>query len=720
MTSKFWFLRTDPLDTSIKLALMILLLVLPAVSMNAVLENQHIRLEISEKDGSIVRLLEKSSQTEFISNVKQSRLFRLGVPRPGNLARRIDSRDQTVEPIEVSNGSLTLRFRDLQVSQRKYIFQEGVFDSPEPRLPIEISITFRLNGPHIIATMQVVNHSIEEITDVIFPWISGLNPNLDEKPSTVIVPALSNRVLTQIPNFLLGERGLRYPGILATAWLNFGGANRSLALDSHSGPETQDAILSLTPHGIAENSPSFWEQPDFPYIGWGFFPHIAGQSAWTSPEIFIHLHASDWHTVADEHREWYRGQLKAPRPSAFGDEIGFATYRLKRSDDTVNWRYDQIPELSQAAKAAGFSKVVIDGWRQHEGPANKAPFEEFVDPRLGGAAALKPVIESLHQQGTELIFALHPALINTAAEKHSDEVVRWTVKSRRRANQPQPSYTFYSTDYPYLDLAGHYWASLDPSTASTDFLLSEGKRLRDQYGFRNLFLRGIGLQSFLSYNKERPVAPQMVFVAGYDKLLGGLQKLLPGFLMMEGWNDLVNPYSEAGYTWEQTENSEVLALSMPGTPFSTDVEALEFGRANAAFARKILINLIVDGGDGTVKRYPEFARHLNGLRLLKRASAPYYTQAEFRDQEGLARFTPTQNVIVCAFRNRTTGQRGIVVANLESTTTKVNLILEDTSGRARLLRVGGPQQIELQNVDVQLGPYEVTILCVDPEQAAGK
>ncbi len=633
------------------LLLLLLVLPLPAPAADGILENEYVRLEVSGQDGSILRVLHKSSQTEFVGDPKRARLFRLMIPQRDYLSRRIESRDQDVEPIEVVDGTMTLRFRNLQVSRQKYIFQVGVKEVPEPRLPIDVTVKFRLDGEHIVGTVLVENQSLELITDVIFPWISGLHPTLDGQAANVVLPSLSAKLFTQVPNFLIGERGQRYPSLLATSWMSYEVPGKSLGLEVRSGPETQDALLAMSPHGIAENSPSYWEQPAFPYIAWNFYPHIAGQSSWKSPEAVLHVHVSGWQTMAGEHREWYREHFSPKSAGVFKDEIGFATYRLKTQDDTINWTYDQIPRLAEQAGSAGFRHVVINGWRERESPANESPFAEVADPRLGGGNALKRVTASLHAQGMELIFAFHPTLINTASEKYREQAFRWTVKSRRQANQIPASHTFFTADYPYQDHASHYWAPIDPSTQATDHLLETARRMKEEYGFRNLFLRGVGLQSFLSYNHESAVLPQMAYVAGYRKFLGGLQKVFPGFLMMEGLNDLVNPYSSAGYTWAQDEKSEILALSIPWTPFSTDVEALEYEKANAAFARKILINLVVDGGDGTVGRYPEFAQHLKRLQELKKATIPYYADAEFRGHEGLRGFKVDPAQMVSVFRN---------------------------------------------------------------------
>jgi 3',5'-cyclic AMP phosphodiesterase CpdA len=687
-----------------------------------VLENDRVRLEVSPQNGSITRLLDKQTGTDYINDQAQSRLFRFLLPKPDYLARRINAHDQKADSVEVENGVLKIRYRQLQIARQKYLFQVGIMEVPEPQLDIDVTVTFQLDGEHILGKLQVNNRSLEEITDVTFPWLGGLASTADQQRAKVVLPSLSQKTISSTGDVISAERAKRYPGLLATTWMNYEFEDKGVGIEVRSLPESQDALFSLNP-GVFGGSDAYSGASGSPYIAWNSYPHIPGQSQWVSPEVIIHVHGSDWHTMASEHREWYRERFSPPRSGAFDHSIGFATYRLKRDDNTVNWTYDEIPKLAEEAKAAGIRHLVIAGWREREGPGNPCPFGEFADPRMGGGARLKALIERLHQQGVELAFAFHPTLINTAAKQYRERALRWTVKSRRQGNQLSPSFTYISQDYPYEDYAAHYWAQLDPASPATDYLLEEAKRLQSEYGFRNLFLQGVGLQSFLSYNQDDAAAPQEVYVRGYEQFLGGLRKIFPhGLLLMEGLNDLVNQYGSAGYTWSQTDDAEILALSVPWMPFSHDVEALNYDQANASFARKILINLIVDGGDGSVSRYGEFARHLKALQDLKAATVPYYADAEFRDGEGLKKLDADSGVIVSVFHNRSSQQVGIVAANLTKDKKTVSFELEAplSQAKGKLFRPARqPEEFSLlPKASVDLGPFGVALVGIDRKAGA--
>lgn len=700
------------------LLLVLLLAVVSQAAAAAVLENEVVRLEVSRQNGSITRILDKRTNTELISGPESAKLFRFLIPRPEYLARRINSWEQTLHKLEAENDFIRLHFRDLQISRLRYVFQIGTMEVPEPQLDIRVTITLRLEDDHVLATMEVDNQSVEQVTDVTFPWLGSLARASGEQQARVVLPSLSDKVLSHTADFPLADRGKRFPSLLAVSWVNYELPGASVGIETRSAPEIQDALLALSPNVLPSGSPSYWGPDGFPYIAWNFYPHIAGRAQWRSPEVVIHVHDADWQRLAGEHREWQRQRYEPS--TAFDSAIGFATYRLKQEDNTPNWTYDDLPMLAEHAGLAGIRHLVITNWRQREGPGNPSPFGEIADPRLGGGKRLKELVEKLETQGVDLVFAFHPTLLSTAAAPYKEraEVRRWAVRNRRQANQQSAAYTFVTIDYPYQHRSDHYWTAIDPATAATDFLLREAERVRDEYGFRGLFLRGVGIQSFLSYNQDHGVAPQESHLVGYGRFLGGLRDLFPrGLLMSEGVNALVNHYVDAGYTWDQRANSEILALSVPWVPFSNDVEALDYEGANASFVRKILINLLVDGGDGTVQPYPDFARHLRSLAALKEATLPYYGQAEFRHHEGLTSLEASPDTRVAVFRNVTTGQVGIVLGNLSPSEQSVSFEFRAPSRptRMRLIRLSGVEQ-ELETaspIRVELMPYEVSVLALD-------
>jgi hypothetical protein len=692
------------------------LLILPARMLHAqVIENPVLRLEVSTQTGSIVGLRDKRNGTEYIADPAQARLFELLLPDAANYSRRIASWKQQPASVESMGDRIDILFRQLQPDQEQYRFGSGLMHIDEPWLPIEVLVTLRLQGDHIDARMSIANHSRTSITGVVFPYVGGLPGNTGAETAKIILPSVGQRVFNNTSGALAGQRTNRYPGLLASSWLQFELGSKGVGIELRSGLQAQDAYFALSPGPFMPGS-AYRGRYEYPFIAWIHYPHIAGQGEWTSPPALLHVHDSDWHEMAAEHREWFRASGPLPPANAWTHALGFASYRLKRDDNTVDWTYHDLPSLAAAAEQAGLRRLVIEGWRKQEGPGNPAPFGELADPRLGGAPALKRVIGELQRKGTELLFAFHPALLNVSQDRYPHEFSFWTVKTRRQANQLPVDFLYHTVDYPDVLAGPRYSIEIDPASAASDFLIREAQRLRQEYGFNGLLLKGIGQRAFLSYNRHSDVAAQSAYAIGYARLLGELRRIYAdGLLLNEGVNDLVNPFGDGAYTWNQSADSAVLAYSLPWSNYSNDVEAMDYAAANTAFAHKVLLNLIVDGGQGSIADYPAFARHLRSLQELKSATAPYYAEAEFRHHDGLKNVTEDAGIVVAVFANLGTPKTGIVLANLSEQTGKARFELPAAAAlvKPRVFPDGAAALDGSVSRSVTLAPHQVIILAID-------
>lgn len=690
----------------------------PAALLAQVLENDSIRVEVAPENGAIVRISDRRSGAEFIADPAKARLFQLMLEPIGERTRRILSWQQQAQVRPAGPGRMEVRFEHLQPDEAQYIFGAGVMQFEEPVLDIAATVDLRLDGEHVEAELRIENRSGEAIIGVIFPQLGGMPLASEAGPARIVVPSLSQRVFNHTIAAFTGERTHRYPAMLATSWLNYEPGSNSLGLEVRGTLEAQDALFALSP-GHFEPGSAYRGRYEFPLLGWISYPHLAPGAVWASPPFRIHAHAGDWHQVAAEHREWRRESL-APAPvEAWRERIGFATYHLKRDDNTIDWSYADLEALAQDAAAAGIDRLVIEGWREREGPANPAPRGELADPRLGGAASLRSAIEALAGSGVELIFAFHPTMLNVFADQYPSPDESWTVRTRRGAAQIPVDFLMSTMDYPARLVDSRFRMEIDPATEATGFLLGEAARLQSDYGIRNLLLKGVGQRAFVSYNQAHGLAPQDAYRVGYARLLGGLRERFPdGILLNEGFNDLVNAYGDGGYTWDQSHDMAILPYSIPWRQLSNDVEALDYRAANASFAHGALINLVVDGGGGTVARYEAFARHLRELRALKNAAGDFLAGAEFRDRDGLRNVDVSDDAVVTVFRNEAAGKAGVVMANVGKDKVEVSFGLEaiNGAGQGRLFRIGASEGGTVPTtgmVELQLGPYEVAVLGIE-------
>jgi hypothetical protein len=344
-------------------------------------ENAALRLEVSDANGSIVSLRDKRTDTEFVADRSLARLFELLMPDASNYSRRIVSWKQTAVDVQSRDSAIEIRFEGLKPDEEQYSFGSGLLHVAQPVLDIDVRVTLALDGDHVTAALELTNRSLVTITGVAFPYVGGLPQRTATGPASVVVPSVSERVYTSTLGALSGQKALRYPGMLATSWLSYelpqatGSQPASLGLEVRSGLESQDAYFSLSPGPFKPGS-AYRGRYEYPFVAWIHYPHVAGRGQWRTPPTLLHVHAADWHAVAAEHREWYRAKAPMQRGKTRDNGLGFATYLLKDDENNIRWRYDELPALGAAAMEAGLHTIVVDGWRQREGPSNPAPFGE--------------------------------------------------------------------------------------------------------------------------------------------------------------------------------------------------------------------------------------------------------------------------------------------------------------------------------------------------------
>src|SRR5207245_9333986 len=146
------------------------------------------------------------------------------------------------DSLPVPRETLTVDVKNPQIARQNYVFQAGTRDVPERQRPIEVTVTLRLEDEHILSSIEVTNHRLDEVTDGTFPWIDGLVRSSHGSPPQVVLPSLSQRVLSSAPEILVGEHAKPYPALLATSWLNFGNASQSIGIEVQGQPETADAF----------------------------------------------------------------------------------------------------------------------------------------------------------------------------------------------------------------------------------------------------------------------------------------------------------------------------------------------------------------------------------------------------------------------------------------------------------------------------------------------
>jgi hypothetical protein len=260
---------------------------------------------------------------------------------------------------------------------------------------------------------------------------------------------------------------------------------------------------------------------------------------------------------------------------------------------------------------------------------------------------------------------------------------------------------------------------LCPFEGSTRWIRDTANRLVTEYGFGNLQLDQLGHKWYCCYNpSHHHHKPQEAYAQSLPAVLAEIRKTVrehnpKGIMVGEGVNEFTAQYCDTHWTWSQLDFPEPLLFSLPWTTYSQEIDSLEYGDVNRAFAYKMKLDLKIEGGDGSVADHPPFADHLRHLAALKMRVDDVYTFAYFRDEEGI-KYSPRDSVVLAkVYENPSNGKRGVVIANTCAEEKSLKMMVERTSSSPEYIlyrldgtveRLGAEKQVslELSGHDVQV------------------
>lgn len=636
--------------------------------------NSDIEVRLDDTNGSITRLKDLRISKDYISKAEFARLFRLIVPSGNWQGRHINSWDQKVKGIErKGEREVTIIYESLLLGVDEF--------------KIKAVVSLKLEGENINLRISLENNGKDVITDVIFPWLSGVGEAKDVKTDAFYLPASSSaerKIKSPIEaiggvnhfpwNRASYKRSFRYPNQLATSWVDYGCEDYGLGMEVRNRDiQPQDFYVEKL---VEKDKEDIKRNKIALSFGWCFFPHVKLGEVWTSPEIIIKLHEGDWHVVADKHRRWSEGwMIKPDVPADFARSLGWHFYFMKHQDGTIINTYEDFSKMAEGSLKAGIPNIMVFGW-QRVGHDNYYPFGYYANEDWGGKEKLKEKLDQVRKMGVRVIPFFNATLLDTSTPEYEQYAHKWAVKSRTGGMYFGGDWSRSNFDVPVklcLGLGSTNKAMLCcdicPDSESLPWALETARRIVTEYGFSNLQLDQIAHKMYLCYNQEhKHEKPQYASIRGYTKLLKNIRKMLrehnpDGVMIGEGFTDFAAQYCDSHWNWNQLDFPEILRYSLPWFTYSHEIDANEYGDVNRCFLYKIMLDLKIDGGDGYVSSYPKFCEHLKKLSELKKRLDDIYTFAYFRDEDGID-YSPRNSVVMAkAYKNEKKNKVGIVIVN---------------------------------------------------------
>ena len=670
--------------------------------MSPTLENDCLRVSFDPVTGGFRSIFDKRLGIEYLAEHPRPLMFRCIVPREDRLAL----------PVDASHPEMRIEGRSLR----------SVFRTED----LEAIASITLEEPaSLVCGLALRNHGNANVEETIFPWVRSLRP-LDG--CRIVSPHLwwMRNIEDPFGKALGGdhrswnEHGqklvLRYPSHLSTAWCDYGTDAGGLAIE---GRQRDFGMMDFFLHKVVDKT----KQPIERTLDLGVSQprRVRAGETWTTPEVRIVVHEGDWHCPADEHRRWLETWIAKPdRPRRFAESIGWHFAFLKHQDGLARRAYEDLPAVAEAALSAGCRYILLFGW-QEGGHDNNYFYRYLANDRWGGADGLRAALANVRAMGVEVIPFFNGTLANTGMPEHDAFGRNWEAKTRTGAPLYAGDWVRHNDDVPTRNRSMMHH-EICPCGDQQAYFLETVRRIVREYGFGNLQLDQISEKMFPCYNEDhRHTLPDRAYVDGYAALLPETRRIVrganpEGVMISECTNDFTGQWCDGSWDWQQTVFPEPVLFSLPWLRLSHETDALEFAEANKAFVYGMHLDLKIDGGDGLISDYPEFAGHVRNLAELRESAADYCVDADFRDTEGLA-VAGRSDVMVRVYRNTARRRTGVAIAELGGRPAGVSIgcpeaanaarvHLWSTRGRRRSLASAAAFRMRLQ-------PYEVRVLGLD-------
>jgi hypothetical protein len=597
------------------------------------LQNGRTLIELDAECRSIVRLQDTVLGMDHLEGGDWSRLFRVITPTVDWVSRYADSQDQAPPEIEEDGGGVTLGFPELVAA-----------DGATTGIAVEVRIEPSASADEMLLTLQVENRGVDEINEIVFPWVGGWNGQGGPGKDLMLVgagiafnphgfPAESGATYARRGQRL--DKRFAYPTGLNVPWVDLSGPDGGISYINYM-PEARNGYVAI--ENLAGYGPGL-------HLGWGWAHCIVvrpGES-WTSPSMGIAAHQGDWHETADRYRAWMDEHLQpSPGADVARRMTGFQNVFFRSFDGQRLRDYEEIPAVAATGRRYGVDHLCI--W-DHLPIGNYVPHPErdLMDYDEADREAITAGIEQARAEGSSVSALVNFRHLNPTSQRFGGHAA--SEIKRCYDGSPQTENWSGSAHHGVL-FVEHLGPEANLYSPFSAVYQERMMRLTGEYlamGYNSMF-----------FDQPWEKNPDYAFVgagcapdttqAAVGELLRQVRERLtegdPQSLMIgeecdafgQQWIDMWMSWS-----WSALSAAERVArqrYSLPNTVLAWMVDS-ELERASLAFALGMSLCICVHGNEATLADEPELAEHVGKLAALKSATVERTTMARFNDQLGL-------------------------------------------------------------------------------------
>lgn len=375
------------------------------------IENGRIEVEVETETGRLTRIRHRVLGIDLVTETRLAENFRLLVPLPGWRGHYIHGRDQRLTSAGPTANGAVLTWSGLRSSQ-------GGFD-------IIVRLGIELRDDDIEFRLALENRSGVPVEEAIFPAIGGMANRSERDRWRLHHPSNGGAgrewaFYDEFPGTYLGPAEpvwiSPYPGAMSMPWIDLydASARRGVML-ANLDPRPQGAVsmafAQLSPCSSWRGSRQSWPDPaeagDTPVgmtLAWASFPFLDPGRTWESPPVALHFHEGTWWAAAGHYRSWFDRTMPLPvdkSRSWLSEQDAWQSTIISYPEDSIGYRFTELPQLAAAARDAGIHVLQLDGW--DIGGIDRAYPQYMPDPRLGSADELRDAIATCRGMGVEVL-----------------------------------------------------------------------------------------------------------------------------------------------------------------------------------------------------------------------------------------------------------------------------------------------------------------------------
>ena len=701
--------------------------------MSLTLDNGRVYVEIEPERGRIVRLGHRPLGVDLVRETRLTENFRLLAPLPAWRGHYIKGSEQRLADaaIEADGHAATLTWATLRSNQ-------GQFD-------MTVRLRIRLEGDDVSFALEVENRSALVVEEALYPALGGL-ANHDEADdwrlhhATWIGVGQEWPVYREFPGTYLGpaepiwSRPYGGQGGMSMPWIDLYDARRQRGvmlahLDPSPGGALSMAYGQLFPCTTYRGATQYWpergevgETPLGMTLAWACFPFLAPGATWTSPPVVAHFHDGIWYAAADYYRAWFDRVMPVPvdkRGSWLAEQDAWQSTIISYPEDTIGYRFADLPKLAAAARGAGIGVLQIDGW--DVGGIDRAYPSYTPDPRLGNPDDLRAAIAAGRDQGVETLLFANLQWAHVETEWYTRELHRYAVQDPRGIARNSVGWE-YGTLLGLANQCEPRMVQVNPAHPEFRRIILEQLAHVVEFGAAGTQIDKMGDGGDGDYNPAVPLPrDRAVMQAVWETLrdfLAAARARNPRFcLASETHWDRAIPFADASYSrFFSREHLPTVGYTCPEFRQSCCITGhYDYAMVNNCLRYGHIVNVEARCLHGSAADAPKLAAYVKEALRLRRDLWETLWHSRVVEPTGVE-VTGDGDVFLGLHRSRTTGQSALVLNHFEREARTAVVDLPGEGTRAVTVRRPFERPVEGRlPLEVRLEPDAVAVLTWDTQ-----